>query len=198
MGIDPPRLICYHPNKRKDEAASLEEISLNNMYPQIEDPIPIGMLLAEVTFFPDDSAELFGFWYYKETTLPQTRQEKKLFPVDLAMGRCCRLRLIGSSQQIEDILLSAEWNPGVNESWPPTIQKVIEKGKKHRFTSFGFDNLFRPKGILIAMNLPVRVTEDRNSVIQRLHSGEDEVTLEITHDWDLGKEVRNYLKKTDN
>jgi hypothetical protein len=168
------------------------------VYHRIEDPIPIGMLLAEVTFFPDDSAELFGFWYYKEATLPKTRQEKKMFPVDLALSRCCRLRLIGSSQQIEDILLSAEWNPRVNESWPPTIQKVIEKGKKHRFTSIGFDNLFRPKGILIAMNLPVRVTEDRNSVIRRLHSGGDEVTLEIAYDWDLGKEVRDYLRKTDN
>jgi hypothetical protein len=110
------------------------------------------MLLAEVTFFPDDSAELFGFWYYKETTLPETSQEKKMFPVDLALGRCCRLRLVGSFHQIEDILLSAEWNSRVNESWFSGIQKVIEKGKKHRFTSFGFDNLFRPKGILIAMN----------------------------------------------
>jgi hypothetical protein len=181
-----------------DEAVSLEEIPVSNVYPQIEDPIPIGMLLAEVTFFPDDSAELFGFWYYKETTLPETRQEKKMFPVDLAMGRRCRLRLIGSSQQIEDILLSAEWNPGVNESWPPTIQKVIEKGKEYKFTSFGFDNLSRPKGILIAMNLPVRVREDMNSVIQRLRSGGDEVTLQIAYDCDLGKEVRDYLRKTDN
>jgi hypothetical protein len=122
---------------------------LSNGYPQIEDPIPIGMLLAEVTFFPDDSAELFGFWYCKETTLPETSQEKKMFPVDLALGRCCRLRLVGSSQQVEDILLSAEWNPRVNESMFSSIQKVIEKGKKHRFTSFGFDNLFRPKGILM-------------------------------------------------
>jgi hypothetical protein len=160
-------------------AAAMKKDFLVSIYPKIEDPIPIGMLLAEVTFFPDDSAELFGFWYYKETTLPETRQEKKMFPVDLAMGRCCRLRLIGSSQQIEDILLSAEWNPGVNESWPPTIQKVTEKGKEYKFTSFGFDNLSRPKGILIAMNLPVRVREDRNSVIQKLHSGGDEVTLEM-------------------
>jgi hypothetical protein len=121
-----------------------------------------------------------------------------MFPVDLALGRCCRLRLTGSSRQIEDILLSAEWNPGPNETWPPTIQKVIEKGKEYKFTSIGLDNLFRPKGIMIAMNLPVRVKEDRNSVIQRLHSGGDEVTLEIAHDWDLGKEVRDYLKKTDN
>jgi hypothetical protein len=70
---------------------------------------------------------------------------------------------------------------------------VIEKGKKYKFASFGFDNLFRPKGILIAMNLPVRVTEDRNSVIQRLHSGRDKITLEIAYDWDLGKEFRDYL-----
>jgi hypothetical protein len=75
---------------------------------------------------------------------------------------------------------------------------VIEKGKKHPFTSFGFDNLFRPKGILIAMNLAVRVKEDWNSVMRRLHSGGDEVTLEISHDWNLGEEVRDYLRKTDN
>jgi hypothetical protein len=179
-------------------AAVNKEDFLVSIYPKIEDPIPVGMLLAEVTFFPDDSAELFGFWYYKETTLPQTREEKKMFPVDPSLGRSCRLRLIGSSQQIEDILLSAEWNPALNESWPPSIQKVLKKGKEYKFTSIGFDNLFRPKGILIAMNLPVRVKEDRNSVIRRLHSGKDEVTLEIAYDWDLGKEVRDYLRKTDN
>jgi len=37
--------------------------------------IPIGMLITEVTFLPDESAELFGFWYYKGKSIPETRGE---------------------------------------------------------------------------------------------------------------------------
>ena len=48
---------------------------------EIKNHIPIGMLIIEVTFFPDDSAELFGFWYYKEKTLPETREERQLLLV---------------------------------------------------------------------------------------------------------------------
>ena len=43
--------------------------------PSLRHQIPIGMLITEVTFLPDDSAELFGFWYYKERTIPETREE---------------------------------------------------------------------------------------------------------------------------
>ena len=48
--------------------------------------IPIGMLITEVTFFPDESAELFGFWYNKEKTHLETREEKQIILTDLAVG----------------------------------------------------------------------------------------------------------------
>ena len=48
------------------------------------------------------------------------------------------------------------------------------------------------------MNLAIRVREDLNSIIQKLNSGRNEVTLEIAQDWNLEKEVQNYLRKTDN
>jgi hypothetical protein len=44
--------------------------------PALRNQIPIGMLITEVTFLPDDSAELFGFWYYKEKSIPETRGER--------------------------------------------------------------------------------------------------------------------------
>ncbi len=54
--------------------------------------ILIGMLITEVTFFPDESAEIFGFWYYRKKTLPESREEKQLLLTDCAMGRCRKLR----------------------------------------------------------------------------------------------------------
>ena len=43
--------------------------------------IPIGMLITEVTFLQDDSAELFGFWYYKEKALPETGRKSGSSPL---------------------------------------------------------------------------------------------------------------------
>jgi len=74
------------------------------MISEMKDLISIGMLITEVTFFPDDSAELFGFWYYREKTLPETREERQLLLTDCGIGRCCKLRLIGRAKQIEEIL----------------------------------------------------------------------------------------------
>ena len=85
--------------------------------PGLRNQIPVGMLITEVTFRPDGSAELFGVWYYKEKTIPETREERRLLNLDLAVGRCCKLRLIGSAGQIEDILLSSDWNPSLKNIW---------------------------------------------------------------------------------
>jgi len=75
---------------------------------------------------------------YKEKEIPETRREKKIFWLDYANGRCCKLRLTGSSQQIEDILIFAEWNPRLNESWFSSIEEVTEQGEKYRFTFLDF------------------------------------------------------------
>ena len=157
--------------------------------------IPIGMLITGVTFLPDDSAKLFGFWYYKEKTLPETREEKRLFLTDCAIGRCCRLRLIGSAKQIEDILLSSEWNPSIKDTWILGTKELIEQAKKHSAIPIELDRADKPKGIAIPMNLLVQLREDKNSIFQRLHSGEDEITLEIASDWDLSEEISSFLKR---
>src|SRR4030065_1297352 len=91
--------------------------------------IPIGMLITEVTFLPDDSAELFGFWYYKEKTLPETRKERQLLLADCAIGRCRQLKLIGSAKQIEDILLSSQWNPRLQDTWISATKELVEQAK---------------------------------------------------------------------
>jgi hypothetical protein len=59
-------------------AAAKKEDFLMSIYPEIEDPIPIGMLLAEVTFFPDDSAELFGFATRKPPS-PKPGKKRRCF-----------------------------------------------------------------------------------------------------------------------
>jgi hypothetical protein len=87
-------------------------------FPQnLQNQIPIGLLITEVCFLPDDSVEVFWFWYYKEKSIPGTREERRILNLDLAVGRCCKLRLIGSAGQIEDILLSSGWNPSLKNIW---------------------------------------------------------------------------------
>ena len=157
--------------------------------------LPIGMLITEVTFLPDGSAELFGFWYYKEKALPETREERRLLTLDLAIGRCCKLRLIGSARQIEDILLSADWNPSLKDIWIPGTKELVEQCRKHPAIPIELDRLDKPKGIAIPMNFVVRAKEDLYSVLRKLHSGKNEITVEIATDWNLSEEINSFLQK---
>ena len=157
--------------------------------------IPIGMLITEVTFLPDDSAELFGFWYYKEKTLPETREERQLLLADCAIGRCRQLKLVGSAKQIEDILLSSDWNPSLKDTWIPTTKELVEQAKKHRSIPIELDRVDKSKGIAIPMNLVIRSREDLDSVLRKLRSGGGEISLEIAPDWDLGEEISSFLKR---
>jgi hypothetical protein len=160
--------------------------------------IPIGMLITEVTFLPGDSAELFGFWYYKERSLPETREERQLLLADCAIGRCRQLKLVGSAKQIEDILLSSEWNPSLKDTWILTTKELVEQAKKHRSIPIELDRVDKSKGIAIPMNLVIRPKEDLDSVFRKLHSGNDEITLRIAPDWDLGEEIDSFLKRQAN
>jgi hypothetical protein len=160
--------------------------------------IPIGMLITEVTFLPDDSAELFGFWYYKEKTLPETRKERQLLLADCAIGRCRQLKLIGSAKQIEDILLSSEWNPSLKDTWILSTKELVEQAKMHRSIPIELDRVDKPKGIGIPMNLFIRSREDMDSVLRKLRSGEDEITLGLAPDWDLSEEIDSFLKRQSN
>jgi len=45
------------------------------------------------------------------------------------------------------------------------------------------------------MLLVVRAKEDLNSVLRKLRSGADEITLEIAPDWDLSEEINSFLQK---
>ena len=90
------------------------------------------MLLVELTLFEDDTAELFCFWYHKERTLPETRDEKRRGMIDWAARRRCRLRLFGSAKQIEDILLTLDWNPSRYDAHFLSMQQMITQAKKHR------------------------------------------------------------------
>jgi hypothetical protein len=160
--------------------------------------IPIGMLITEVTFLPGDSAELFGFWYYKERSLPETREERQLLLADCAIGRCRQLKLVGSAKQIEDILLSSDWNPSLKEIWIPDTKELVEQCRKHPAIPMELDRVDKPKGIAIPMNLVIRAKEDLDSVLRKLHPGNDEITLRIAPDWDLGEEIDSFLKRQAN
>ena len=48
------------------------------------------------------------------------------------------------------------------------------------------------------MNLSVRLKEDMDSVIKKLHSADSVVTLQIARDWDLDSEIRQYIHGTAN
>jgi hypothetical protein len=105
------------------------------------------------------------------------------------------LRLVGSAKQIEEILLSSDWNPSSRDFWIPNTKELVEQCKKHPAIPIELDRVDKPKGIAIPMSLVVGAKEDLSSVLRKLRSGESEITVEIAPDWDLSEEINSFLKK---
>jgi hypothetical protein len=61
--------------------------------------------------------------------------------------------------------------------------------------SIELNRVDKPKGIAIPMLLVVRAKEDLNSVLRKLRSGADEITMEIATDWDLSEAINSFLQK---
>ncbi len=145
--------------------------------------IQIRVLALQLKILEDDSAELFGFWYYKEDQIPHTREEKRLLEEDLKTGSCRKLLLKGSLFQIENILLSAEWNPRITETSFPTIEKAIKMARDFRGIGVGFDNLLKPKGTALPIKITVQMNGDVDSVIGNIDPQKDEITIILAEDW---------------
>jgi hypothetical protein len=81
--------------------------------------------------------------------------------------------LIGTAKQIEDILLSSDWNPSSRDFWIPNTKELVEQCRKHPAIPIELDRADKPKGIAIPMNIVVRAKENLYSVLRKLHSGKN-------------------------
>jgi hypothetical protein len=94
-----------------------------------------------------------------------------------------------------DILLSSGWNPSLKDTWIPSTKEWVEQCRKHPAIPIELDRVDKPKGIAISMNLVIQSREDMDSVLRKLRSGEDEITLGLAPDWDLGEEIDSFPKR---
>jgi hypothetical protein len=112
--------------------------------------------------------------------------------------RCCKLRLFGSIEQIEDILRSSEWDPSHAEALFRDIEGLIKQAKKHRSIPFEVERLEDQMGTAIPVNVSVRLKRDMESVIAELHLNNSYMKLEIAPYWNLSEDISNFLIKTAN
>jgi hypothetical protein len=153
----------------------------------------IGMIAAYACFSENGQSELFGFWYYKEMGLPASREEKRAFFHDLMIGRCCQLSLKGSIDQIRHILELSE--EGVREM--PSYSELHEGLTLHGAIRVTFDDLAAPEGTSLELNIPVRVTDTTETVIQKVKSCRDVVELELEPGWSIVDETKDFGKAED-
>lgn len=111
--------------------------------------LSLAIVIVQIKFLEDDSAEMFVFWYPEKDHLPRTREERRLVLQDLHEGRCRKLNLIGSISQIEQILLSCCWDVTIRDTWFPGMEKAVAMAKQYRAIGMAFDNLLNPKGTKI-------------------------------------------------
>ncbi len=156
------------------------------------------MLATEVTFLDNGSAEIGGYWYYKEKNLPESSFERKQILAHWLNDRCCKTRLIGKAEQIEEILLSCEWDPSHAETLFRDIEGLISKAKKHREIPFEVERWEEPMDTAIPVNICVRLKRDMESVIAELHLGIGGIKLEIASEWNLSEEIQQFIRMKDN
>ena len=152
--------------------------------------LTIGMLITYANF-SNDKSEIFGFWYFKEMGLPATRDDKRAFFHDLMTDRCCQLSLKGNQSQIRQLIeVMGEAAHKLPSDY--LLQEGISQYGSIRVT---FDDLGEPQGTSLAVNLPVRVTDPFETVIQKVKNRGDVVELNLESDWNLATELLGYMPK---
>ncbi len=146
--------------------------------------ISLGIVIIPIKLLEDDSAEMSGFWYPEKERLPRTREHRRLVLEDLEAGRCRKVNLIGTVSQIEQILLSCDWEAGVSDTWFPSMEKAIDVAKRYRAIGVAFDNLLKPKGTSVCKTVRVCLTEDISSGVREF-SNRGEAVLRLAYDWNV-------------
>src|SRR5436189_2082099 len=100
----------------------------------------LAMLVQSFSFHVDNTAEMFGFWYYRDHQLPTRRENRQSYFADLMDDRCCQVKLRGTIDQLFPVLSyageCAHWLSGLRASIPSvSINEILSAANVQRGTT---------------------------------------------------------------
>ncbi len=149
--------------------------------------LPLSMLATSVRFRPDGTATLHGYWYYKGSRLPSSREERKNIAGDLAVHNCSPIDITGTQRQIAELLMLAvaAGTEGDAESAIAQMRSLLEKLTSTASSFHDFDNINSPTGASLPVDFPIRVDADFPSLRKVLFSHPDVIRLQLQAGWSL-------------
>lgn len=156
--------------------------------------VPLGMLVTSAKYIEDDTAEMFGFWYYKEMHVPSTVEEKKKLFWDLLNGRCVPLRVKGTFQQILDLIMQSDKYSKAEEEEVRQFKILADGMETNAGKRIAFENLVRFEGTSLSLDADCEVNVTIESIRERIYHDRRTVELKISVNWKWGDEFLDALK----
>ena len=131
--------------------------------------LPIGILAYYVRRSSDQQAKILGLWYYQETNVPSTEEEKKVSVFALKQKKCTALTLKGTFSQISDILAQSdcfkESGPDVAAEYRQLINDIENTPKNAPFI---FDDITNVQGTAWTIYTTVDVDETFEEIMESI------------------------------
>ncbi len=150
--------------------------------------LPIGILVYAIQKINSDDFCISAIWYYSEMDVPSTIEDKKRSVIDLKEKRCVVILILGSFDQIIDILSQGDsfFNGEIHEV--NKFKEVINQIEMISSKAYLFDDVYHPKGTSLMIDTVIDVNESMDEVMQDLNASKG-VTVTLNKDWSLTKDL---------
>ena len=157
--------------------------------------LPLAMLVTSVAFRPGGVGTLHGYWYFRDSRLPSTREERKKIASDLNARACVPVDLTGTQRQIAELMMlavAAETEGDVSGAITE-MRELLEKLTSTLTSFHDFDNVNTPRGTALPVDFPVEVDTDFPSLKKVLFSHPDVIRLQLHPGWSLWDGIQSSL-----
>lgn len=156
--------------------------------------LPLEILVFDICNLGEGKSELFGFWYFTPGTLPQGRESRRQYSADLLCGKCIQLRVGGDLRQLSELLEVgvALWND--SDTYHEEVRRVIASIRQHVDVVYCLDELAKPKGTSIPVDLMVRVFGAQDSILAQIGEKVSILDLELDPSWSAYDDLKRALE----
>lgn len=169
--------------------------------------LPIGILIYWVKKFDENQASLTGMWYYKELYVPSTVEEKKKCVSDLKDKRCTAISILGTWDQIQDILIQGDlfmdlyidaeneismedlFTDAVKNKFAPFYKLINDIEDTPKDKAYLFDDVNNVKGTALTVDTEIEVDETMEYILEYLRKGKS-VAVNISKSWTLAGDIK--------
>lgn len=151
--------------------------------------IPIGILAYSVKHLSDQQTELCGFWYFNDTYVPSTVEEKKGSILAFNQKRCAFITLKGTFIQISDIIAHSD---RFDEDGSNAVPEYLQLLKDIEITPINepylFDDIDNVQGTALMIYTTIEADVTFDEIMESVNK-DNAVEMNISERWSYGGDV---------